>query len=310
MIITVTLNAVVDKTYTVENYTLDRVHRPSGEKRTAGGKGINVARVLRTLGRDVVATGFVGGHNGELIISDLDREGITHEFVQTRVESRFCIAVVDPVNHTQTEVNESGPTVGPDEIEALRAKIESLLPSASHIVLSGSAPPGVPNGFYAWAIEAAKAAGVQSILDASGEPLRLGVTALPYMVKPNVVELSAYVERELYTVEDILEAANGLARSGIKFVVVSMGKSGAIVTDGSEAWHATPPEIDFVSAVGSGDSFVAAFVDALVSGNDMQDALVAGTAAGASDAMIAGSGFCTVQSIESLKPGVQIVRLA
>lgn len=309
MIITVTLNAVVDKTYTVENFTLDRVHRPSAERRTAGGKGINVARVLTTLGQEVVATGFVGGHNGDLITSALDLGGIEHDFVQTRGETRFCIAVVDPVNKTQTEVNENGPDIGPDEVEALRERISSLLPQATHLVLAGSVPPGVPDDFYAWAVREAKAAGVQTVLDASGEQLRLGVEALPYMVKPNVVELSALVGEDLYTIEDILQAAKNLVGIGIRLIVVSMGRAGAVVTNGEDTWHAKPPEIEFVSAVGSGDSLVAAFIDALIRGEELPEALRAGTAAGAADAMSYGAGFCTAQSINALKPQVQMLRL-
>ena len=309
MIITVTLNAAVDKTYTVENFTLDRVHRPSAQKSVAGGKGINVGRVLHTLGQSVIATGFVGGYNGGLITSGLESEGIAHDFVQTDGESRICIAIVDPVNRTQTEVNENGPEVGLEEVDALHSKIESLLPRASHLVLSGSAPPGVPADFYARVIESARAADVLTVLDSSGEHFRLGVTALPNMVKPNVAELSGYMGAELYTIEEILQGAMGLTKLGIRLVVVSMGRAGALATDGEAAWQAAPPEIDFVSAVGSGDALVAAFLDALTRGAEVPEALRAGTAAGAANAMVYGAGFCSAESIEALKPGVQVTRL-
>lgn len=310
MIVTVTLNAGVDKTYTVENYTLDRVHRPSAERSGAGGKGINVARVLHTLGQHTLATGFVGGYNGKLITAGLDNEGIEYDFVQTSGESRICIAIIDPLKRTQTEVNENGPDVSPEEVEAMQSKIESLLGHASYLILSGSAPPGVPADFYARAIGAAKAAGVRAVLDTSGEHFKEGVSALPYMVKPNAAELSAYVGSELYTVEEILEAGRQLAKSGIKLVVISMGRSGALVTDGDNSWTAASPDIEFVSAVGSGDSLVAAFMDSLARGEDIPSALRAGTAAGAANARIYGAGFCTAESIGELKPQVQITQLS
>ena len=311
MIITVTLNAAVDKTYTVENYTIDRVHRPSAERSVAGGKGINVARVLNTLGQSVVATGFIGGYNGGLITTSLRSEGIDYDFVETKGESRICIAVVDPEKRTQTEVNENGPQIELHEVEAMHAKIESLLKrGASHLILSGSAPPGVPSNFYSRAIRSAKAAGVLTVLDSSGEHLKEGIAAAPYMLKPNVSELSAYVERELYTVEEIFEAAREFSKLGVKIVVVSMGRAGALATDGTNAWQTTPPEIEFASAVGSGDSLVAAFINAIISGQDIPNALIAGTAAGAANAMIYGAGFCTAESIEMLKPQVVITQIA
>lgn len=309
MIVTVTLNAAVDKTYTVENFALDRVHRPSVEKTVAGGKGINVARVLNTLGRSALASGYIGGNNGSLILSSLEEEGINYDFVETRGESRLCIAVVDPIRHAQTEVNENGPMVSPDEVEAMYAKIEHLIEGASHLILSGSAPPGVPTDFYKRAIESARAVGVPVVLDSSGDHFRIGVTARPFMVKPNAAELSAFVGTELNTVEEILEAANKLTSTGIELVVVSMGRTGALVTTGKNAWQAVPPEIDFVSAVGSGDSLVAGFIDSLSRDGDVAEALRAGTAAGTANAAVYGAGFCTAESIETIKSEVKVTQL-
>lgn len=309
MIVTVTLNAAVDITYTVEGYSLDRVHRPSDEKSVPGGKGINVARVLHTLGRDALATGFAGGYNGGLIKYGLDEEGIDHDFVYVDGESRLCIAVVDPVNKTQTEVNENGPMVTPEQVELMHQKLESLIAGASHLVLSGSAPPGVPLDFYIRPIKAAKAAGVTVLLDSSGDHLRMGLTALPDIIKPNIDELSAYVGTELLTVEDAAQAAKELAKTGIHIVIVSMGRAGAIATDGEEIWEAVPPSIKFVSAVGSGDSLVAAFIDSLSRGESLRDALVAGVAAGAANAENYGAGFCTLEQIEAVKLGVVVSEL-
>jgi tagatose 6-phosphate kinase len=309
LIVTVTLNTAIDKTYTVENFVLDRVHRPIEMKSTAGGKGINVARVLKTLGRDALATGFVAGCNGDKIIEGLDHEGIKHDFIRTQGESRVCIAIVDPVNGTQTEVNENGPSVQTEDWQALESKIERVIPSAEFLILSGSASPGVPEAFYADLIEMANRHGVRSVLDASGLHLKEGITAKPFMVKPNVVELSSLKGRELLTLEEILHAAKSLVATGIATVIVSMGRAGCVVTDGKHSWQFASPEIPFVSAVGSGDALVAATVDALLTGEDIPGAIRLGTAAGAANAMTYGAGFCTKESIMSLRDKVQVTDL-
>lgn len=306
LIVTVTLNAAVDKTYRVENFGLDKVHRPSEEKTVAGGKGINVARVLKELGHNPIATGFVGGSNGKIITSGLEHEGIPYRFVEVDGESRLCIAVVDPINRTQTEVNETGPVVGQEDLEKLQATLQELLTGASYLVLSGSGPPGVPIDFYAWAIDLANSAGVRCVLDASGEHLRQGIKVKPYMVKPNEAEMSALIGRELLTFEEIIEAAKDVARSGIPVVVVSLGRSGGIITDGWRVWQARAPEIEFVSAVGSGDAMVAAVLDSLIKGNDLPESLKAGTAAGAANASTYGAGFVSKEQMARLYEEVVI----
>jgi tagatose 6-phosphate kinase len=309
VVVTVTLNTAIDKTYTVESFVLDRVHRPIDVKSAAGGKGINVARVLKELGRSAVASGFIGGCNGDKIIEGLDQEGITHDFVRIAGESRICIAIVDRIAGTQTEVNENGPDITPEEWQALRLKIEGLLPSAKYLVLSGFAPPGAPTSFYADMINIARRYDVKTALDASGPHLREGVAAGPFVVKPNIAELSALTGRELLTREEILQVARSLVTSGVKVVVVSMGRAGSIATDGVTSWQAIPPEIPFASAVGSGDALVAAMIDAFLSGADVPEAMRVGTAAGTANAMTFGAGFCTLDSIKSLEDKVQITQI-
>ncbi|MDO8629835.1 MAG: 1-phosphofructokinase [Phycisphaerales bacterium] len=309
VIITVTLNTAIDKTYTVENFVIDRVHRPVETKSTAGGKGINVARVLKELGREALATGFIGGNNGDKIIEGLDGEGIRHDFVRTAGESRICVAIVDPINRTQTEVNEIGPEAAPEDLRALKSALERDIAGADFIVLSGNARPGVPDDFYADIIALARRHNVRAVLDASGAHLSKGVAAGPFMVKPNVAELSSLRGRELLTREEIVHAAKALIASGTSVVVVSMGRAGCIATDGKRSWQAAPPEIQFVSAVGSGDALVAAFIVATLSGLDVPEAVRAGMAAGAANAMTFGAGFCTRESIETLKDRVHVVEI-
>lgn len=299
MILTVTLNAAVDKTYRIDGFALNRVHRPSEWKIVAGGKGINVARVYRTLGGEAIATGFLGGDTGSFIAKALREEGLDGRFVRTHDPSRVCTAVVDPVNGTQTEINEVGPVVRPKELLALRRKIEGLLAEYrfDFLTLSGSAPPGVPDTIYADLIDIAQRKGVRAVLDASGEPLRAGVAARPWMVKPNIHELSMLLGSQPSKDSDIIEAARGLCGTGIEVVCVTRGSDSVLCATADGAWKGIPPAIRFASAVGSGDSFLAAFLRSVETGGKMADALRMGIGAGTANAAEYGAGFCSEAAI-------------
>ncbi|MCS6830869.1 MAG: 1-phosphofructokinase [Armatimonadota bacterium] len=303
-VLTVTLNAAVDKTYRVEGFCLDRVFRVEAGRVVAGGKGINVARVLHTLGVPVVATGFLGGHNGAFILDSLKQEGIPGDFVWTQGESRVCLAVIDPVAGTQTELNEIGPEIRSEEVSALEQKMAQLLPQFAYVTLSGSAPPGVPADFYARVIRLGRNAGVKMVLDSSGALLKQGVEAIPWMLKPNRVELAAIFGQEPADVPEATEMACQLVAKGIEVIVVTLGKQGAVWVSADGAWFAQPPEVEFVSAVGSGDSMLAAMLYAMIEGMSPPDILRWGVAAGAANAAVFGAGFCTRGQIESLVPRV------
>ncbi|MDW8290571.1 MAG: 1-phosphofructokinase [Armatimonadota bacterium] len=307
-VLTVTLNAAVDKTYRVEGFCLDRVFRVEAGRVVAGGKGINVARVLHTLGVPVVATGFLGGHNGAFILDSLQQEGIPGDFVWTRGESRVCLAVIDPIAGTQTELNEIGPEIHPDEVSALEQKLEQILPRFAYVTLSGSAPPGVPADFYARVIWLGQKAGVRVVLDSSGDLLKHGVEAVPWMVKPNRAELAALFGSEPADVREAIEMARQLRARGIEVVVVTLGRQGAVWVSAEGEWFAQPPEVEFVSAVGSGDSMLAAMLYATIGGMPPPEVLRWGVAAGAANAAVFGAGFCTRQQIEALLPKVVVQR--
>jgi 1-phosphofructokinase family hexose kinase len=306
LILTITPNTAIDKTYTVEGFGLDRVHRPSASRTVAGGKGINVVRVMKTLGHEALATGFVGGAIGEAITRLISQEGLRYDFMHVKDESRLCIAVVDPAIGTQTEINENGPNVTADELQSMLDKVESLIDGCEYVAMCGSCPPGVPDGFYGDVIRIAKRAGVKTVLDASNDHLREAIKSAPFMVKPNIAELSQIAGRELLTLEEIVHAAKSLKQYGVSIVAVTMGRSGAIVTDGVNVWSAAPPEIQFASAVGSGDAFLAMFLASMIEGAALPDALASATAAGAANATTFGAGFCSLESIDELREGVVV----
>lgn len=308
-ILTVTLNAAVDKTYTVPGFALNGVYRPTQTRVTAGGKGINVARVYQTLGGQAAATGFLGGSNGDFIRRQLVAEGIPDAFVSVTDESRVCIAVMDPVAGTQTEVNENGPQIHHTDCDALFQRLRELLPGCDAVVLSGSIPPGTPPTIYRDIIHVAQDEfGVRAVLDTSGEALIQGVTARPYLAKPNLHELLAL---------DIQADDAGLAaqmlreRFGVPVALVSAGARGAYLAADEGVWSAVPPPVPLVSAVGSGDSMTAGFLWALLGqGASLSEALRLGVGAGTANVLSEGAGFLESAQVFHLASRTRLTRLA
>ena len=297
-LLTITLNPAIDKVYTVPGFAVDCVQRPTETRVFAGGKGVNVARVYQTLGGSVAATGFLGGRSGEYICQSVHQEGIAAEFVQVQHESRVCTVVIDPVGRTETVLNETGPQVTPEDCTALLLHLWELLPGIDCVVLSGSAPPGVPIAIYGEIIRLAQDEfGVEVILDASGEALQEGVAARPFLVKPNVYELTA-----LSVGSDGWGGSAQALREqyGVTLALVTGGSRGAVLASADGIWEAAPPPIEFLSAIGSGDSLTGAFVWAWEQGHGPVGSLKLGVAAGAANATVYGSGTCSREQIFEL----------
>ncbi|MEP6953703.1 MAG: PfkB family carbohydrate kinase, partial [Solirubrobacteraceae bacterium] len=188
MIITVTLNAAIDKSLSVPNFRLGRRHRTVEQRTMPGGKGVNVARTLKTLGQPVIATGFAGGATGTRIVEALTEEAILSDFVRIREESRTNTAVHDPTNGETTEINERGPAVSAKEVELFRDKLLYLARGAAVAVFAGSLPRGVEPEIYAELVRELRKMGVQTVVDADGDPMRVAVRAEPDVISPNVLE--------------------------------------------------------------------------------------------------------------------------
>src|SRR4051794_16157548 len=254
MIVTVTPNAAVDRTLTVPNFQLAQRHRASAALTLAGGKGINVARALKSLGIPVVATGLAGGRSGTRIVEELQSEAILNDFVRIDGESRTSTAVVDPAGNTFTEINEWGPAVSPAEIAILLEKLDYLAQGAETVVFSGSLPRDVGDDFYGEAIRALGRQGVRTSLDSDGEPLRLGVEAGPTIVSPNQREAEALVGQELNDDEDFQLALDRIREMGARNVLITQ-TSGcvALVREGTalRRFRARTAPIEPVSAGGA-----------------------------------------------------------
>lgn len=298
MITTVTLNASIDKAYhmrgAIKGGTVMRVDRCHN---TAGGKGLNVARVVRLCGSDVLATGLVGGFNGAYLEALLDADGIAHEFGHIAGETRSCLNILDPA-FGSTELLEPGPTVSTKEFEAFLAQFAGVVERSSVVAISGSAPKGLPVDVYARMVALVRAAGKQVILDTSGEQLFEGMKAAPTMVKPNGEELEALYQTELVTRDDVADLARRIHRQGVEHVVVSLGGDGALLVCDEGTYQAKPPKVDVVNTVGCGDSMVAAFAVAFERQMEPADALAYAVSVATANALSPSTG--------SFDPAVQV----
>ncbi len=314
MIVTVTLNAAMDRTLLVPNFQVGQRHRASLGFASAGGKGINVARALKHLGVPVVCTGLAGGRDGTQIVEALTDEAILNDFVRIRGESRTSVAVLDPISNANTEINEWGPDVTGDELEMLREKIAYLSQGASFVVFAGSLPRGVDPDFYAEMIRETNRRHVLTVLDAEGEPLRLGLAAEPHLVSPNVREAEALVGHEFTDDEDLTHGLDEIAALGARNVLITV-ETGcyALVRDDREEHRVrgTAPLLEPVSRVGAGDTLLAGFIAAREAGRPVEEAVRSAVAAGAASVREAGAGrfdpreagrVAGVVSIDSLEP--------
>ena len=312
MIVTVTLNAALDRTLTVPNFQRSHRHRASQVLTLAGGKGINIARALKRLDVPVVATGLAGGRTGTRIVEELTAEAILNDFVRIGEESRTSSAVVDPMESSYTEINEWGPRVSPEELEVLLEKLHYLSRGADFVVFAGSLPRGVEESFYADAIRELNRRGVPVVLDTEGEPLRLGVEAEPYLVSPNPREAEHVVGQELDDQDDFLMALDAIAELGARNVHITLD-SGCFGLFREERqvrrYRALAPMLEPVSVVGAGDVLLAQFIAAKVAGRSTEDALRLAVAAGAASTLEIGAGRFEPKDVSRLAGGVELQEL-
>jgi 1-phosphofructokinase family hexose kinase len=312
MIITVTLNAAIDKTLAVPNFRLGRRHRAVEQTAMAGGKGVNVARTLRALGQPVIATGIAGGPTGTRIVEHLTEEGILNDFVRIREESRTSTAVVDPTSGEQTEINEHGPHVSETELELFVDKLLYLAKGAAVCVIAGSLPRGLDVGIYGRLIEEMKRLGVTTVLDSEGEPMRAGTRRGPDVVSPNELEAEGLVGYEFSDEEDRRHAVREMVELGARQSIMTLpdgclallGEGG-----GRHVYRATLEPLDPVSAVGSGDAFLAGFVASRYGGSGNEDSLRFAVACGAESTQHFGAGRVEQREVERLVPEVRVEEL-
>jgi len=313
MIITVTLNAAMDKSLSVPNFRLGRRHRTVDQQTRAGGKGVNIARTLKLLGQPVIATGFAGGPTGTQIVEQLTEESVLNDFVRIRDESRTNISVLDPTTGEQTEINQRGPLVSSNEVELFQDKLLYLARGAAIVVIAGSLPGGVDPDFYAALIRELHKLNVMTVLDTDGDALRHAVRAEPSVVSPNVLEAEELVGHEFNDDRDRLLAVREIVAVGAREAIMTVddGCFAQVLNGdgGSELLRAVIEPREPVAAIGSGDAFLAGYVAARYGGASSEESLRFAVACGTESTRHLGAGVLHPREVDRLVGEVAVERL-
>lgn len=304
MIYTLTLNPSIDYIVEVDDLQLGGLNRMKRDLKLPGGKGINVSRVLKRLGADTTAMGFLGGFTGDFIEAALQKEGIPADFVRIRGgETRINIKLK---HGEETEINGGGPPITAEEANALVEKL-SILREGDLVILAGSLPSTLPGDFYEQLIRMCQKQGAEFVIDTTGEPLRRALAYHPLLVKPNHHELAELFGVVIETREQLIAYGRKLLEEGAQHVLISMAGEGALLISGDEVYHANVPPGKVRNSVGAGDSMIAGFTGMLALGGDLMEAFRAGVASGSATAFsddLAERGL-----IEELRTKVSIVKI-
>jgi 1-phosphofructokinase family hexose kinase len=312
VILSVTLNPSVDHTVYVRRLVPGDTNRISRLETDAGGKGINLARIVARLGGRAVATGFLGGSTGEFVQAVLRRQRVECDFVAIKGATRTNFNVESTAGGPPTTLNARGPAIGSGSWHALLSKVESLAPRVSWVAVGGSIPPRLEHSALAELVSLARSLHRNVALDADDEPLRLALAAGPTFVKPNAAEAGRLVGTPVRTIGDAIAAAATIRRMvghearRESIVVVSLGAVGAVWESAEGVWIGRPPKVKARSTIGSGDSLVGAALWALEQGASHAEALRWGVAAGAATATTNGSDIGSRDTIRRLYKGCQI----
>jgi 1-phosphofructokinase family hexose kinase len=309
MIITVTLNPAIDKSLSVPNLRLGRRHRTVERRTLAGGKGVNIARMLKTLDVPVIATGLAGGASGTQIVEQLTRESIVNDFAWIAEESRTNTAVFDPTTGEETEINEQGPAVEPDELDAFSEKLLYLARGAAIVVIAGSLPRHVPADYYATLVRELRKREVLTVVDTDGDALRAAVRAEAGIVSPNIHEAEELIGQEF---------ADDDERAGAVHEITALGAREALMTAPDGCWaklnvdgapqlfRAQIARREPVAKVGAGDAFLAGYLAARYGGSTPEDCLRLGVACGAESTGRLGAGLIDARAAERLRAEVEL----
>jgi 1-phosphofructokinase/tagatose 6-phosphate kinase len=309
MILTVTLNAAIDRTVAVPNFRLGHRHRAVESRTVAGGKGINVARALKMLGRPVIATGFAGGPTGNRLLEQLRSEAVLTDFTRIAAETRINLAVIDPTSGEQTEINERGPAVSPEEVEAFVRRVGYLADGAKLCVLAGTLPPGAGDDLYARLVKDLGERGLPVVLDAEGSAMLAGLRAGASVVTPNEREAEELVGQEFADRDDLIQGLAELVRLGTGEAAITRPDGCvAVIGNGSEQrfLEVRTEPLEPVSTVGSGDAFLAGYVAARYDGKEADECLAYGVACGAESTQHFGAGAVDRNQVERLLGEVHV----
>jgi len=307
-ILTVTLNPAVDTRYKIDTLQTRSVNRVTNKVETAGGKGLNVSNVLKKLGTDIIATGFLGGKNGISIKSKLDEKGICHNFQEVKGETRTCMAIIDK-DRKITEILESGKKITEEEKNNFLKKYEELILNVEIISISGSLPLGLDKDFYKFLIQKASKLGKKVILDTSGETLKEGIKGNPYLIKPNIDEIEYLLGKKVKNTSEVIEYANKIIKDGVSNVMVTLGGDGGLLINKDYIYKGTVPKIKIKNTVGSGDSSVAGFIFGLFQELNFEEIFKYALACGTSNAILENTGDIDIKDVKNFMDKIKIERI-
>lgn len=298
-ILTVTLNPCIDKYLNIDEFKFGGLNRVSSSRSDAGGKGINVAKVLGGFGSSVICYTLLAGDGGAFIRNQLNMAGIPSVFREVPGELRTNIKLLDSHTGLVTELNERGFVLEKEEVSGILKDIESLLSDTDIMILAGSLPGGVDDNLYGRLIDLAEGYGVRVILDADGSRLAKAVSHKPYAIKPNIHEFEELCGRKLDSVDSLISAAGEWIQKGIELIVISMGAQGSVYVDSQSACVAQPLPIECRSTVGAGDSMVAALAYSMQKASPLSDIAAMCTCAGSLTCAREGTEVCTRREVEA-----------
>lgn len=306
MIVTVTPNPALDRTLTVPHITFNEVIRAVESRPDWGGKGVNVSRALAALGVESVAMGFVGGATGQMLERGLNDLGIVTEFLYVGGETRTNTVIIEADTGRYIKVNEAGPIVQAKEVDVFFERVRKRVRPGDTWVLSGTLPAGMLPDFYTRLIALTQGGGARALLDSSGEPLRLGCAARPYLVKPNVTEAEEVTGHKIRSDADAYAAAETFLRQGIELVALSLGADGLLLASKERKVWARPPRVPVQHSTGAGDALLAGLAWALQQGLSLEEMARWSVAMGTAAAMREGVSFSSRAEVEAVYREVQI----
>ena len=289
MIITITLNPAIDKTIEVDDLQMGMLNKVENVILDPGGKGINVSKVVESLGGRSIATGFLGGSSGHYIEKTLNALEIENTFIHIKEETRTNLKLFNRLTRETTEINEPGPHVSESDVNALIERVVSLIKLPCIVVLSGSAPHGIGAGIYEVLVDICKEKGAMVFLDAYGEGLMEGIKAHPDFIKPNRKEAEHFCGFKIESDLDLVNAGKKFLEAGVKNVFITLGDEGALFCNHEKALRLHPLRVNAHSRVGAGDAFVGGFLYAVEQGSDIDESLRLAVATSAGAVMTIGT---------------------
>ncbi len=307
MIYTITLNPILDRVIAVDELIYDDINMVIDEKNYPAGKGLDVSRVIKELGGQSIAMGFVGGYNGIEMVGRLVNEGIVCDFTKIHNETRAYFTIFQKRKKLQTLLSTPCPAISQIEVNEFFRKVQEI-PAGSYVVISGNIPQGMDDNFCAQLVITLKERDVKVVLDADGEALKRGVDAGPYLIKPNIHEFNRLIENNINEIDEIVRYAQSYENK-IKYIVVSLGAKGVVGISPEGSYHVVPPKINVRSSTGTGDSLVGGIIFALSENVPFKEALALGVACGTASALNPVNSLCKADDIYKIRSEVRVEQI-